>query len=93
MSQKPDKLLGKLVHLKWIDSGMRSGWKLLDDIRQQPLLDITCHTVGYVMGRNKRWIKVAQSLAGQGGDIDQASNFIQIPLVAIEKLTLLKEPR
>jgi hypothetical protein len=76
----------KLVLIEWQDSRQPSpGWQWLDDFELGEV--VMCQTVGWVVGRSKEALAVAQNI---GDDGEQASGIIRIPRRCILKQTELK---
>jgi hypothetical protein len=74
-------MVNEKIHIKWIDSkGITPDWEHVEDI--EPLLPVTCETIGFLVESNKEYITVAQSIT-EG----QVMGRMTIPMCCVLKKT------
>lgn len=78
-----------VVEVEWIDSMGHSGWgrreARIEDLDRIDEMDHV--SVGYLLKRNKQYVAVALSV----GRIGNVGDTIQIPRVAIRRVTVLRK--
>lgn len=75
----------KVVEVYWIDSAFNRGWGETQS-KVDSMGVATCRTVGYLIGRDKRQIKVALSLADNG---ESAGDGMSIPAACVTRVKIL----
>lgn len=73
-----------LVLITWDDAATDDGWELHSDYK--PIQELICHTVGYVLTRNKKSIEVAQTWS-----VDQTGARWRIPMKMVLKIEVLRK--
>jgi hypothetical protein len=59
----------RLVEVEWIDSASTNGWQRRGEIDQEQKQDgglVECRTVGYLLSKDKRSLRLAQSQSSHG---------------------------
>ena len=73
-------LWDRMVWIKWIDSSHESGWKDLGEYKPMTHKQMTCESVGFLIGESEHAIEIVQSKHVGGDEYD---SLMAIPKVAI----------
>lgn len=83
---RPKILTVKPVEVSWVDATGHAGWQTVTEaMDKQPVL---MHTLGYLIDRNKKYIKLVRSLDSDGEDV---GDVFTIPIDWVQKVTRLKK--
>ncbi|HEY9544744.1 MAG TPA: hypothetical protein VIR56_01985 [Solimonas sp.] len=78
------------VLIEWLDSAQPiPGWRLLSDLPNPDV--VKCESVGWIIGETDDVLMLAPNIGDRGGDSEQASGFIRIPVVSITRRVTLLE--
>lgn len=90
MTKRPIRLL-PLVEIEWVDSHSTSdgAWHSVDEARSS--VEMSQHTVGYLIEDTRSWITLVGSLSLVGDRVNQVSGDMTIPKIAIVKRRTLRK--
>jgi len=75
-----------ILEVVWKDISTYGGWHSITDVDE--LMAIECYTVGYLVGKTKTLIRIAQSL--NMGKAEPVGDVTVIPLTNVKKIRRLR---
>ncbi|QEX23774.1 hypothetical protein FRZ61_37130 [Hypericibacter adhaerens] len=88
-SRKAAPRLPPIVLIQWEDSAQAAAeWQWLDQVRGPSIAD--CYTVGFLIARDRRELKVAINLGLRGAEAEQAAGIVAIPAACVRRVVRLR---
>jgi hypothetical protein len=83
---QPKLLTVRPVEISWVDATGHSGWQTVSEaMAKRPVL---MYTLGYLIDRNKKYIKLVRSLDNDGEDV---GDVFTIPTDWVQRVRRLKK--
>ncbi len=78
-----------IVEVSWVDAASTRGWRDGERVRKEKTGLLECRSVGYLLSKNAREVRIVQSQGITNGDLAEMQ---AIPTSTVKKIRRLKYP-